>query len=494
MPTANAPDYSVYLVTDSTMLPEGTTVVSQVEAALNGGATIVQLREKDLSTREFIDRAKEVHALTKQFGVPLIINDRVDVAIAVDCEGVHVGQDDMPATKVRQMIGEDKIIGVSTRDLDELQEVIDQGVADYVGIGAIYGTKTKNLDRAPMGTAGAKKLLEVCHKAGLHNVLIGGINDKNVDTVIRESSVPEVGYTTDGVAVVSCIMASTDAQGATASLGAIIKDAKGTSITRLLKGVAETSPLVHHITNNVVKNISANVTLAVGASPIMSESADELDDLSRIPSSCLVINTGTATPDLLELYSKAVKAYSRENKFIVFDPVGCGASAFRKSVNRGLLEKLRGSKFIIKGNSAEILALSGLEVKQKGVDSHVEQGEGGASAINTAAKGLCEKYNCTVVVTGEKDYVFSSDYPAPTIISGGDALMGRVTGTGCSLAGVIASFAHASSHVKTDVHTATANALRAYKLAGSRAAEKCDGPGTFVPLFLDALYAQTRAD
>ena len=106
-------DYTLYLVTDSGMVPESSSFLKQVEDSINSGATIVQLREKSLSTLEFIKRAEQVHKLTQKQGIPLIINDRVDVALAVNAEGVHVGQDDMPAAIARKLIGDDKILGVT---------------------------------------------------------------------------------------------------------------------------------------------------------------------------------------------------------------------------------------------------------------------------------------------------------------------------------------------------------------------------------------------
>lgn len=113
-------DYSLYLVTNNEMVPEGLDIYTQVEKSLKNGVTIVQLREKDLDTGEFIKRAEKIHQLTKKYNVPLIINDRIDVALAIDAEGVHVGQDDMDPALVRKMIGNDKILGVSTRCEEEL--------------------------------------------------------------------------------------------------------------------------------------------------------------------------------------------------------------------------------------------------------------------------------------------------------------------------------------------------------------------------------------
>ena len=141
-------DYTLYLVTDSGMVPESSSFLKQVEDSINSGATIVQLREKSLSTLEFIKRAEQVHKLTQKQGIPLIINDRVDVALAVNAEGVHVGQDDMPAAIARKLIGDDKILGVTCSNVTEVQEVVEQGIADYVGLGTVYKTNTKRCNRS----------------------------------------------------------------------------------------------------------------------------------------------------------------------------------------------------------------------------------------------------------------------------------------------------------------------------------------------------------
>lgn len=151
-------DYSLYLVTDRSLVPEGKTFLGQIERALEGGVTLVQLREKETETGPFIDFAFKVKELTRKFGVPLIINDRLDVAIAVDAEGVHIGQDDMPLTKARQILGPKKIIGVSCNTEEEAAIAIRDG-ADYLGIGAIWFTSTKKNIKQPLGVEGLRSNL-----------------------------------------------------------------------------------------------------------------------------------------------------------------------------------------------------------------------------------------------------------------------------------------------------------------------------------------------
>lgn len=155
--TSNKPqvDYSLYLVTERSLLPEGSDFLEHLELCLKGGVTLVQLREKNLDTRPFIELAKQTKAITDKYNIPLIINDRVDVALAVDAAGVHVGQDDMPLQQVRHFIGDSKIIGVSVNNVQEAAEAVNAG-ADYLGIGAVWFTSTKTLTKKPLGTEGVQ--------------------------------------------------------------------------------------------------------------------------------------------------------------------------------------------------------------------------------------------------------------------------------------------------------------------------------------------------
>lgn len=134
-------DTTLYFITDSTGWDEDE-FLRRVELALMGGATIMQLREKNRTTREYMALAEKVHTLAKKYQVPLIIDDRVDVALAVDAEGVHVGQSDLPVSLARSLMGEDKIVGATTKTVAQAQEAYEQG-ADYLGVGAIYPTTTR---------------------------------------------------------------------------------------------------------------------------------------------------------------------------------------------------------------------------------------------------------------------------------------------------------------------------------------------------------------
>ncbi len=189
-------DYSLYLVTDRELM-NSISIEDCIEKAVKGGCTLVQLREKNLSSRDFYEIAKRVRNLTIKLGVPLIINDRVDIALAVDADGVHVGQDDLPASKVREIIGDDKIIGVSASNLVEALEAVNAG-ADYIGVGAMYATGTKS--DADITTI--DELKRIRKAVPLPIVVIGGINKETIPNFH--------GIGIDGLAVISAIVAQAD--------------------------------------------------------------------------------------------------------------------------------------------------------------------------------------------------------------------------------------------------------------------------------------------
>lgn len=495
-------DYSVYLVTDSSLVPEDCEFLDQIDSAINNGATIVQLREKYLSTKDFIERAEKVHKLTKKKNVPLIINDRVDVALAIDAEGVHVGQDDMDVSLVRKLIGPDRLLGLSVSNVNEVLGAIEKrDVIDYVGIGAVFDTSTKKLIKKPQGYSGVRQALKTLYQNGGENiktVAIGGINEKNT-TALMYTATSE-GKSLDGIAVVSVIMASKTPGEITQKLSQLVKNlsvskdesSKIVADSELVLNVLKFKPLTHQITNSVVKNFSANVTLSIGASPIMSENVKDFDSLAKIPNSGLLINAGTVSgPESFKIYSSGIISYNLSNKPIVFDPVAAGASEFRKSFCKDLLDT--GHITCIKGNHAEILTLAGAEnIEMKGVDSETFAIE----EIIKYAKKLALETRSIVVVTGKDDIIVEGnltgkkDIPIDVkqqvvIIKGGHELMGKITGSGCSLGSVIASYTAANP---TKQFSSVITAVALYKHSGGVAGKKSDGPGSFISNFLDILY------
>ena len=202
-------DYSLYLVTDGGLLG-GKDLLATVEQAIQGGVTVVQIREKHLSSRDFFQVALAVKAVTDKYQVPLIVNDRADIALAVDAAGLHLGQEDLPLAEARRLLGPDKIIGVSAATLEEALLAQSQG-ADYLGVGAIFPTNTKD-------DADSVSLIQLQNiKAGIKIpiVAIGGINGSNIQSVM------ETGV--DGAAVVSAIIAATDPGAAAGKLQQLIK-------------------------------------------------------------------------------------------------------------------------------------------------------------------------------------------------------------------------------------------------------------------------------
>ncbi|MGW8302307.1 MAG: thiamine phosphate synthase [Desulfobacterales bacterium] len=208
-------DYSLYLVTDRG-LARGRSTLEIVRAAVDGGATVVQLREKDCSTREFIEQALAIKDFLKDRAVPLIINDRLDVAQAVKADGVHLGQTDMPLKVAKKILGDSMIIGISAESLQDAVEA-EKGGADYLGVSPIYATPTKTDTALPLGLEG---LREIRKAVRIPLVGIGGLNRDNAAKVIRNGA--------DGVAVVSAIVAADDPQKAADALRQIITEAQQT--------------------------------------------------------------------------------------------------------------------------------------------------------------------------------------------------------------------------------------------------------------------------
>ena len=197
-------DLTLYAITDRHWL-NGETLKSQVEKALKGGATMIQIREKDLNEKDFLLEAEELLALCRSYNVPFIVNDNVELAVKIGADGVHVGQSDMNARDVRALIGNDKILGVSTQTVEQALFAQECG-ADYLGVGAVFPTGSKDdaevLDR--------KTLMDICKAVSIPVVAIGGITKDNV----RE--LKETGIA--GISVISAIFAQKDIQNATAEL------------------------------------------------------------------------------------------------------------------------------------------------------------------------------------------------------------------------------------------------------------------------------------
>ncbi len=206
-------DSTLYFITDSTGFEEAEFLL-RIEAALKGGVTLLQLREKEKSTRDYLALAQKVHEITKRFNVPLIIDDRIDIALAADAEGVHLGQSDLPIAVARKILGANKIIGATAKTVPQALEAYHQG-ADYLGVGAIYPTTTKVITiRTSTDT-----LRDICNAVPIRANAIGGLNKDNIDIL--------KGIPIGGICAVSAIMKADDPKTAAADLKAAFLKLKG---------------------------------------------------------------------------------------------------------------------------------------------------------------------------------------------------------------------------------------------------------------------------
>lgn len=455
----------------------------------------MQLRDKTSDTRDLIRLAKQLHRIAKPAGVPLLINDRVDVALAAGVDGVHIGQDDMDLAAARSILGPDAIIGVTANSDDEALAAAKAG-ADYLGLGTVFATPTKDNAKSIIGTAGVRNILaslaaNAC--ADVKTVCIGGINLANAQRVLYQTATPHKSL--DGVAVVSAIVAAPDPKSAASRLRDLVQSPPpfATSSRRpglfvdditarvpgLIKRVATKNPLCHNMTNLVVQNFAANVALAVGSSPIMSNNGLEAADLAALGGS-LVINMGSTTPDMRSNHIRALAAYNAVGGPVLFDPVGAGATQQRRDGVRALMAA--GYFDLIKGNEGEIRTVSGAAgVRQHGVDS-------GAAQLSLQdrielVRATAARERNVVLMTGATDVL--SDGERTVLVSNGHPYLGDITGSGCTLGTTVASVLAVE---REDKLLAALAGMLLYEIAAERAARHAKGPGTFVPAFIDQLY------
>lgn len=480
----------------------------------------MQYRDKTSDTGHLISTAKKLHSVCENYKVPLLINDRVDVALAVGCEGVHLGQDDMNIAEARKILGKDAIIGATVSSVWEAKIAVERG-ADYLGIGTLYATNTKKNTKDIIGINGIRKILRYLDQGTelekkVKTVCIGGVNASNLPRIKHQLHAPFTPSTTpksiDGVAIVSAIIGAPDSLVAASNISSLSRNppsfaANSTAphfwlekdsdeIAHLLskaidatKNVRQKSPLSHNMTNLVVQNFAANVALSIGASPIMANYGEEAQDLSSL-GGALVINMGTVTPDGLLNYKKAITAYnlSPTGGPIVLDPVGAGATSVRRAALADLMNN--GYFDLIKGNEREIIAVaraSGFTLtdasQQRGVDSGSALFSLEQRAYIVARLALRERN--VVLMTGATDVV--SDGIRTYAIDNGHEVLGMITGSGCTLGTTLSAYLAANQGDK--LYAAVAGILH-YEVAAERAAGREDvkGPGTFVPAFIDELY------
>ncbi|KAG6337093.1 hypothetical protein ID866_2004 [Astraeus odoratus] len=493
----------------------GVTYLESLEQSLRGGVTVVQVREKEKDTLEFLEIAQQSRALCSKYQVPLIINDRVDIAIAVKADGVHLGQTDMPVHVARALLPQNAIIGVSCNNIDHVRKAVEDRV-DYIGIGPIWLTNTKKLTSPVVGVRGAFSSV----KRPLRSPA-GGITSDNLLRTLH-GSMSLTGHSLDGIAVVSEIATSRNPYHTARALrdgytiwSDIMERRENTySVDSILKGVIglmgvirETNPLIHQITNVVVTNQSANATLALGASPIMATAPEDMEDLSRVSGS-LLVNFGTVKDK--EGMALAGRYANREKKPIIFDPVGVGATQFRREVADQLLNSWQAS--VIKGNAGELAALAGSEeVRARGVDSVGSGFADPAQFIRNLARRECLSFlltnttqcpfyipGCVVALTGPTDFV--SDGTTVIKLGNGHHLLGDITGSGCMVGTCIATFCAGASAqanvedcagklVRGDMLLGAVGGILVLTIAAEVAALRSDvkGPGTFLPALIDEL-------
>lgn len=250
----------------------------------------------------------------------------------------------------------------------------------------------------------------------------------------------------------------------------------------IIRQVRSDRPVIHNITNQVVMPYVANSLLAFGAAPIMAFAAEEMDDIVNI-SNALALNIGTLTPDVTASMRIARKRAQERGIPVVIDPVGAGSSAYRTETALALLQCAQNT--VLRGNAGEILALSGASIEALGVESAFA-----SNAAVDAARELAGRHQCVVCVSGEEDYVAGKD--AVWAVRGGSPLMTRVTGMGCTATALIA--ACAAVVPAGNLVEATVAAMAAMSAAGTIAAGKACGPGSFAAAFLDALYNMDEKD
>lgn len=540
-------DYSVYLVTGRELLPAGVDYYESLERCLaQGNVTVVQIREKDAETNEFLEIAQKSLAICDRYNVPMLINDNLSVCLSLpERVGLHIGQEDIPVSEARRILGDKRLLGISLKTLDQAKRAREEGHADYAGVGPCYGTLSKAgiTEDKVIGNAGAQRIVAELNKEGkrLPCVLIGGLNQKTAARTLfgatSETNAP------DGIAVISAIVGRVDSDKAAQQVADIVKAFKkglaSSSPSSSPSGVASSfslpnapakdvefyktaaanilsfhregtqgPPLIQTITSHVSSTMSANLALAFSSSPIMSHEAAEAADLS-LAVGALVLNIGTISPASRQGMFVAGTSANRNLKPVVLDPVGGGATQFRKHVVRSILNHTQVT--LLKGNAAELASIAGKqnEVKSRGVDS----GAGQLKDPIGLVKDLARRERCLVLLSGKKDYL--TDGKTVITSDNGHPLLGAITGSGCALgvtvgAGLAAACNLAKSegkevvslgntlvaHGEVDLLVGALTGLLAMTIASEKAAVREDvkGPGTFIPALQDELAAVSAED
>ncbi|CAO1630140.1 unnamed protein product [Parajaminaea phylloscopi] len=539
-------DYSLYLVTGRELLPPGADYYEHLEQTLAARrVTVVQVREKYADNGEMLDIARKTLAICDKYSVPMLVNDNISVALCLpERVGLHIGQDDVPIAEARKLLGPRRIIGLSVHSVAQAKEALEQRIADYVGVGPVYGTMSKAgvTEDKVLGPRAVADVLDALStpEARLPSVLIGGINTHTTARALAGAT-GQHNYP-DGVAVISAIVARTDPDVASQELKELVTNYQSRLQSSLSTAAASPSafaqkgvpaltksaanilnhhrlspygpPLIQTLTSHVSSTMSANIALAFSSSPIMSHQEAEAEDLGRV-TGAIVLNIGT----IGEEARRGMKAVGREanktGKPVVLDPVGVGASAFRKGCVQRILDETQVT--LIKGNAAELSAIAGLsEVASRGVDS----GAGTLKDPVGLVKTLAKREKCLVLLTGKTDYL--TDGQLVVSCDNGHPLVGKITGSGCALGVMLAAGMAAACNFAKEQEQSTSGytdssvsrsamlvraphhdifvgalvGLLSMTIASEKAAERDDvrGPGSFIPALIDEIAALTPQD
>ena len=325
-------DISCYVITDETL--ECAQALTVVRAALAEGVGVIQLRDKQRTNQELLPFARQLREMTRAAGALLLVNDRVDLALAVDADGCHLGCDDMGIVEARKKLGEQRIIGLTAADPHSAR-LAELWGADYIGCGHVFGSRSKQKPGCPIGVSG---LADVCRAVRVPVVAIGAIDPGNAAKVIRAGAA--------GAAVVSGVSRARDVSAAARLLVAEVRAALSERMVfeDAMKSAAAAAtrlrisrPVIHHITNYVSMTRSADATAAIGARPIMAADQREVAEVTA-RADALVLNTGTPSPQRLRAARIALRSAIHHAVPVVFDPVGVGSSHLRTA---GVLRLLR---------------------------------------------------------------------------------------------------------------------------------------------------------
>ncbi len=439
----------LYGVTDRSWLG-ARTLYEQVEAAIKGGATIIQLREKKMPEEEFLQESRELKMLCNAYKIPFIINDNISVALATDADGVHLGQGDMELKQAREILGPDKIIGVSAHNVEEAVQAEKNG-ADYLGAGAVFSTASK----ADVTSLSMETLKEICEAVSIPVVAIGGISEENMDQL--------KGTGISGVAVISALFAQADVcQAATRlceKLSYIIEKGKKRKTALTIAGSDSSGGAgiqadIKTMIANGVYAMSAITALTaqntLGVSGIMEVTPEFLGQqmdciFTDIRPDAVKIGM-VSSGELISVIAEKLIQYQAEN--IVVDPVMVSTSGSRlisEEAVEMLKKKLLPLATVLTPNIPEAQVLLGTEIKTP-------------EDMERSAKKIGEKYHCAVLLKGGHQLNDANDYLWQA--GQGRWFMGKrihnpnTHGTGCTLSSAIASNLAKGYSLETSVQKA----------------------------------------